>query len=76
MLFTQKYSSSSFFHQYRMVNTVLWKHFVQKFKTEKRVLEGDELFSEHLRIAIEKKIRIYNIPLYMLTARNTVTPLS
>lgn len=54
MLYTQKYSSSSFFHPYKMANTVLQKHFVQKFvKIEKRVLEG-ELFSEHLRIAIEK----------------------
>lgn len=54
MLYTQKYSSSSFPHQYRMVNTVLWKPFVQKFKTEKGVLEGEELFSGHLRIATEK----------------------
>lgn len=72
MLYTQKYSSSSFFHPYKMANTVLQKHFVQKFvKTEKRVLEG-ELFSEHLRIATEKESE-FIIHLYMLTARNRVT---
>lgn len=75
MLYTQKYSSSSFFQQYRMVNTMLWKHFVQKFvQIEKRVLEG-ELFSEHLRTDIEKESG-FIIYIYMLPARNRVTLLS
>lgn len=44
------------------VNTKLWKHFVKKvMKIERRVLERKKIFSEHLRVAVEKFI-IYNIP--------------
>jgi len=34
-------------------------------KTERRVLEGEKLFSEHLRIAMEKESELIIYPLYV-----------
>lgn len=45
---------------------MLQKHFVKKvMKIGRRVLEGEKLFSEHLRIAVEKETEIIIHPLYV-----------
>lgn len=56
------------------VNNVLRKHFVKKvMKIERRVLEGEKLFSEHLRIVVEKESELIIYSLYVNSKKHNNT---